>query len=73
MDRYIRLSLDGDGRTVLPTTLLTQLDAADGGVVRLVVRNDRLWVWSEVRWRALQQTRVEALLAAMEHLKPAVV
>jgi DNA-binding transcriptional regulator/RsmH inhibitor MraZ len=66
MDRYIRLRLDGTGRMVLPTTLLSHLEAIDPPALRLVVRNGRLWFWSERRWRAGQLERYLQMAKAVE-------
>jgi len=66
MDRYIRLRLDGTGRMVLPTTLLSHLDAIDPPALRLVVREGKLWFWSEQRWRAGQLERYLQMAKAIE-------
>lgn len=66
MDRYIRLRLDGTGRMVLPTTLLSHLDAIDPPALRLVVREGRLWFWSEQRWRTGQLERYLQMAKAIE-------
>jgi DNA-binding transcriptional regulator/RsmH inhibitor MraZ len=66
MDRYIRLRLDGTWRTVLPTTLLSHLEAMDPSVLRLVVRDGKLWFWSERRWRASQLERYLQMAKAIE-------
>jgi DNA-binding transcriptional regulator/RsmH inhibitor MraZ len=66
MDRYIRLRLDGTGRMVLPTTLLSHLEAIDPPALRVVVRDGRLWFWSERRWRAGQLERYLQMAKAVE-------
>ncbi|TFV43384.1 hypothetical protein [Bradyrhizobium niftali] len=66
MDRYIRLRLDGTGRMVLPTTLLSHLEAVDPPALRLVVRDSRLWFWSERQWRAGQLGRYLQIAKAIE-------
>lgn len=66
MDRYIRLRLDGTGRMVLPTTLLSHLEAVDPPTLRLVVRDGKLWFWSERRWRAGQLERYLQMAKAIE-------
>lgn len=66
MDRYLRLHLDESGRMVLPTTLLSHLDAIGTSTVRLVVNNGKLWFWSEPRWRSAQLDRYVSLARALE-------
>lgn len=66
MDRYIRLHVDGTGRVVLPTTMLSHLEAIDAPAIRLVVRDSKLWFWSERRWRAGQTDRYLQLAKALE-------
>jgi DNA-binding transcriptional regulator/RsmH inhibitor MraZ len=66
MDRYIRLHLDGTGRVVLPTTMLSHLEAIDAPTVRLVARDGKLWFWSEQRWRSGQVDRYLQLARALE-------
>lgn len=65
MDRYLKLTLDPDGRTVLPTSLLSHLDAIESGALRIVARNNRLWLWSEPRWRLSQPDRFVKLNEAL--------
>jgi DNA-binding transcriptional regulator/RsmH inhibitor MraZ len=65
MDRYVRLTMDGTGRTVTPAALIAHLDAADTDTVRIVMRDGRLWLWSEKYWQAQRVERV-ALLARRE-------
>ena len=61
MDRYLRLSLDGAGRTILPAALASHLDAEIEGRVRIVVLGARLWLWSERRWDAGRARRIALL------------
>tara|TARA_R110000868_G_scaffold35458_6_gene127104 strand:+ start:369 stop:815 length:447 start_codon:yes stop_codon:yes gene_type:complete len=61
MDKFIRLTCSEDGRTVLPSNLLFHLDAVDAEAVRIVVANQRLWMWSEARWQSLREQRVMSL------------
>jgi DNA-binding transcriptional regulator/RsmH inhibitor MraZ len=65
MDRYMRLTVDADGRTVLPTNLLSHLDALESSLVRLVARGNRMWFWSEARWREGQGSRFRDLADAL--------
>ncbi|WP_095203799.1 hypothetical protein [Mesorhizobium carmichaelinearum] len=62
MDRFFRMSIDAAGRTILPSPLASYLDAETAGCVRVVMRNSRLWFWSERTWQAERAKRV-ALLA----------
>jgi len=62
MDRYIRLTVEPPARLALPFNLATHLDAAEGRVVRVIARSDRLWLWSERHWQARRMDRI-ALLA----------
>jgi DNA-binding transcriptional regulator/RsmH inhibitor MraZ len=65
MDRYVRLTMDGTGRAVLPGSLVAHLDAAETEIVRMVMRDGRLWLWSEKYWQAQRGQRI-ALLAEKE-------
>ena len=65
MDRYSRLSVGADGRLVLPAHLAHHLAVGATEVVRIVVRCNRLWLWSEASWRRERQSRntdLDALL-----------
>ncbi|HXH42386.1 MAG TPA: hypothetical protein VNK51_00915 [Bradyrhizobium sp.] len=66
MDRYIRLRLDGTGRMVLPMTLLSHVEAIEPASLRLVVRQGRLWFWSERHWRARQLQRYLQMAKVIE-------
>jgi DNA-binding transcriptional regulator/RsmH inhibitor MraZ len=61
MDKYVKLTLDPDGRTVLPSNLAFHLDAVGFGAVRIVAADERLWVWSERRWQDRRGERVASL------------
>lgn len=67
MDRYLRLTADGAGRTLLPGALVSHLDAEASSCVRVVMRDARLWLWSEREWQAERARRV-AWLAEREAL-----
>ncbi|MBB6254841.1 division/cell wall cluster transcriptional repressor MraZ [Nitrospirillum iridis] len=69
MDRYLRLTLDADGRIVLPANLLSHLQAIDASAVRLVARDGRLWLWSEEHWQARQMGRFQDLVDALEAVR----
>jgi DNA-binding transcriptional regulator/RsmH inhibitor MraZ len=61
MDRYMKLSVDGAGRMTLPPPLVSQLDAEISSCVRLVLRDSRLWLWSERRWQSARPERLAIL------------
>lgn len=61
MDRYMKLSVDGAGRTTLPPPLVFQLEAETSCCVRLILRDSRLWLWSERRWQLGRPARLDLL------------
>ena len=61
MDRYVKLTLDPDGRTVLPSNLAFHLDAVTFEAVRITAIDGRLWVWSEHKWQDRRSERVASL------------
>jgi|GEM_PF-4407044 len=70
MDRYVKLTLDPDGRMVLPANLISDLDATVSQCVRVVARDSRLWLWSERRWQAERASRDAYLSARLgEHTR----
>lgn len=68
MDRFLQLSLEQGCRVHLPANLRAHLDPAEKGLVRVIVRDDRLWLWSECGW---QQSRADRLRAIDAVIKPA--
>ncbi|MER8475500.1 hypothetical protein [Mesorhizobium sp. M1163] len=66
MDRFVRLTVDGTGRAVLPPPLVAHLEASQAQSVRIVMRNGRLWLWSEQYWQAQRAARL-ALLSEPVH------
>lgn len=62
MDRFVRLTMDGTGRAVLPGSLVAHLDAAETDVVRVVMRDGRLWLWSEKWWQTQRGQRIALLI-----------
>lgn len=64
MDRYLRLTIDGTGRAVIPAVLVSHLEADDNDLIRVVLRNGRLWLWSERFWQAERTKRLQLLDAA---------
>lgn len=64
MDRYMKLSSDGAGRATLPPPLVSMLDAETTSLVRLVMRDSRLWLWSERRWQSDRPARLSLLSSA---------
>lgn len=66
MDRFLKLTFDPDGRTVLPMNLACHLSAAGpAGVVRIVAADARLWMWSEPEWQSRRSERA----ALLKHLR----
>jgi DNA-binding transcriptional regulator/RsmH inhibitor MraZ len=62
MDRFLKLTFDPDGRTVLPYNLACHLDATGSdAVVRIVTVDGRLWTWSEREWQSRRGARVALL------------
>ncbi|MDX8449627.1 hypothetical protein [Mesorhizobium captivum] len=61
MDRYLRLSIDGTGRAVIPAALVSHLEADDCELIRVVLRNGKLWLWSERFWQAQRRKRMQLL------------
>lgn len=62
MDRYMRISVEAPARVALPTNLEAHVDPQGRGLVRLVVGDNRLWLWSEAEWGARRGERVELLM-----------
>jgi DNA-binding transcriptional regulator/RsmH inhibitor MraZ len=67
MDRFLQLSLEQGCRVHLPANLRAHLDPDAQGLVRVIVRDDRLWLWSECGW---QQSRADRLRAIDAVLRP---
>jgi DNA-binding transcriptional regulator/RsmH inhibitor MraZ len=62
MDRFLKLTFDPDGRTVLPMNLACHLGAVGAdAVVRIVAVNARLWIWSETDWQSRRSERAALL------------
>lgn len=57
MGRYARLSIGADGRVVLPGHLCHYLSPSGEAVIRIVVQQDRMTLWSETRWQEGQTAR----------------
>jgi len=64
MDRYMRIAVEPPARFALHPNLAAHLDAEEGDVVRVVVRADRLWLWSERQWQARRKDRIALLTQA---------
>lgn len=62
MDRFVRLSMEDVGRTILPPALASLLEAEATGCVRIVMCDGRLWLWSERRWEADRARRIALLM-----------
>ena len=52
MDRFQLMPVSPDGRLGLSPAVQAHVGAKDGGVVRLVVSDGDLTLWSERRWQA---------------------
>lgn len=66
MDRYARLSIGADGRTVLPVHLSHHLGSHVSNAIRIVVRGGAIWLWSEARWAGSRQARYLDLDSLLE-------
>lgn len=62
MDRFMRVSVEPPGRIGLPANLAAHIFSAERGSVRVVVRDGRLWLSSEIEWQLGRAKRL-ALLA----------
>lgn len=62
MDRYMRMAVEPPARVTLHPNLAAHLNAGEGDSVRVIVRANRLWLWSELQWQARRMDRI-ALLA----------
>ena len=51
-DRYMHVSLEDNGRLAIPANLVAHLDPGGSGLVRVVVYDGYLKLWSEECWRA---------------------
>lgn len=71
MDRYVRLTLDTDGRMSLPANLAHHLDAIAYEAVRLVVDTGRLLLWSERAWQDDRSSRLESVGQKLRTLEAA--
>lgn len=60
MDRYLRVSLDPDGRILLPANLAHHIHAIGHDAVRIIVRRGDLQLWSEIAWQANRSSRLRA-------------
>lgn len=61
MDRYMRLSVESPARIVLPLDLRHNLGCLREPVVRVVVLDGTLALWSEARWCANRARRLITL------------
>lgn len=73
MDRYIRLTLEPDGRMSLPVNLAHHLDAIAHDVVRVVVDAGLLFLWSEKVWQNERSTRLRSVEEKLLNLEAAAV
>lgn len=61
MDRYMRISVEKPARVVLPLDLRHHLDCVDVAVVRTVVLDGSLTLWSEASWSRDRSKRLKVL------------
>ena len=61
LDRYLHISVEDNGRLVAPSNMVSHLDPTGTGKARVVVRDDELWLWSEIRWEAERKDRLALL------------
>jgi len=73
MDRYLRLTLDPDGRMSLPVNLAHHLDAIAHEAVRLVIDAGRLLLWSERVWQDDRSSRLEPVAEKLRTMEAAAV
>ncbi len=73
MDRYLRLTLDPDGRMSLPVNLAHHLDAIAHDAVRLVIDAGRLLLWSERVWQDDRSSRLESVAEKLRAMEAAAV
>ncbi len=64
-DRFMHVSVEENGRIVVPSNLVVHLDPHVTGRARVVVRDDRMWLWSQVGWEEARTARLSVLLAAI--------
>jgi len=69
MDRYLRISLDPDGRITLPANLAHHIDAIGYNAVRVIVSCGRLQLWSEPAWQKDRSSRLRTLGAGLLNLE----
>lgn len=62
LDRYLHISVEDNGRLVAPSNMVSHLDPTGIGRARIIVRDDELWLWSEIRWEAERKDRLAMLL-----------
>lgn len=71
MDRYLRLSLDPDGRMSLPMNLAHHLDAISQDAVRMVIYDGRLLLWSERVWQSDRTARLQSVAEKLRAIEAA--
>jgi DNA-binding transcriptional regulator/RsmH inhibitor MraZ len=65
MDRFLQVSLENGSRIHLAANLRAHLDPEGAGLVRVIVRENRLWLWSERGWQESRPNRLRAIDAAI--------
>jgi DNA-binding transcriptional regulator/RsmH inhibitor MraZ len=66
MDRFLQVSLEQGSRVHLPANLRAHLDPCGQGPIRVIVRDDRLWLWSERGWQESRGDRLRAIDSALQ-------
>lgn len=61
MDRYVKVTLDPDGRITMPANLAHHIDAVGKDAVRVIVSDGRLRLWSEIAWQLNRSSRLRSL------------
>lgn len=67
LDRFQLVPVTGEARLVLSLALRAHLHAIDNSVVRLVVQERRLTLWSERAWRARRASRLALISDLVEN------
>lgn len=58
LDRYQAVPVTAECRLVLSTALRSHLEALDSAIIRLVVEDGRLTLWSEKAWKCGRPARL---------------
>jgi DNA-binding transcriptional regulator/RsmH inhibitor MraZ len=66
LDRFQMVPVTAEGRLVLSVALRAHLDALTNPVIRLVVSDGRLTLWSERQWRLGRADRMKLTAVILE-------